>query len=582
MKMYNQYIDIVLETPEDVSTYVYQAVLRHMGDLEKQDEDDFGYYFDEATADWVIALVKTFKHTAGDFYGKPFGLQPFQAFILASVFGWLKKKDGKRRYDKVFISMARKNGKSELMAAIMVIMYLFDQEARANVYSAATDESQAKECFIPAEKMIEFIQEKSPYFRSTVSIQKAGIWKPNDKASMRALTRAKDGKFDGKNIHCSIVDEYHAHKDSSLLDVLESSTGSRSQPLTCIITTAGFNRTSPCYELEKTYKKVLNGTLTEDETFCMLFIPDEVESATAGDASGAITAIDYSDRRIWMKANPNLGVSLYEDKFKSAYTKAFNHGGAKWVEFLTKKLNIWTDSLATWIPDHIIVKCGEAFTLEDMKGRDCFIGLDLATVYDINSLSLFFPSRDGIEPHRSIGYHFVGKEGLRERSRRDDVDYYKWVQEGRLILTEGTSTDYKSVKQKIYDIASQVNVMELAYDRWNCYEIISDLIDEGITCLGFGQGFGSMSAPTKRIDQLYRNVMVEGGMEQIRHNNDPLLRWAFSNVVLRIDPAGNWKVDKDKSKMKVDPVVAQIMAYGQYLDYYARDIRMGEGAQILG
>jgi phage terminase large subunit-like protein len=582
VNLYKQYINDVLETPDEVSKYVHQAVLRHVGDLEKQETEDFEYYFDEPTADWVINLVKSFKHTAGEFYGKPFGVQPFQAFILASVFGWLKKRDGKRRFDKLFISMARKNGKSELMAAIMVVMFLFDKEARANVYSAATDESQAKECFIPAEKMIEFIQEESPFFKKTVSIQKAGIWKPHDKSSMRALTRQKDGKFDGKNIHCSIVDEYHAHKTSDLLDVLESSTGSRSQPLTCIITTAGFDRSSPCYDLEKTYKKILNGTLVENETFCILFIPEEVENATAGDSTGAITAIDYSDPKIWKKGNPNLGVSLYLDKFKSAYIKAHNHGGAKWVEWLTKKCNVWTDSASTWLPHDIVVKCGEEFTLEDMRGRDCFLGLDLAAVYDLNSLNLFFPSRDGIEPHKHLSYHFVGKEGLRERARRDDVDYYRWVQNGHLILTEGTSTDYKMVKKKIFEIAEVVNVVELAYDRWNCYEIISDIIDEGITCQGFGQGYGSMSAPTKRIDQLYRNVLVDDGIEQIRHNNDPVLLWAFSNVVLRIDPAGNWKVDKDKSKMKVDPVVAHIMAYGQYLDYYQRDISMGVGAKVLG
>lgn len=630
MTLYDQYVDSI-EEGAVASKYAMLAVKRYLSDLEKSKNDDSPYYFDRDTADWAIGRIMSLKHTSSAFYGKPFNLQPFQAFIIANVFGWLKKENGLRRFDKLFISMARKNGKSELMAAIMVLLFMFDGEARANVFSAATDEAQAKECFIPAQIMIELMIEQFPFLKKMVNVNSVGISK-SDHSTMRALTRAKDGKFDGKNIHCAVIDEYHAHKNSDLLDVLESSTGSRPQPLICVISTAGFNPDSPCLESENVYKKVLTGDLEEERTFCILFVPEEIENTyiSANDTGLAVTEIveiDYSSRDIWLKANPNLGVSLYEDNFASAFIKAKNAGGRKWVEFLTKKLNIWSSTHSMWLPADIINANKGNFTLADLEGRDCFGGLDLASVYDLNSFKLFFPSQSPGEPHRVLGWNFMGRDNLTARVGEDYIHHYRrWAKAGHLRLTNGTSTDYNVIEYVIKELANRVNIVEIAYDPFQANQIVTNLIDYGLDCYKFRQGYLTMSEPTKRIDILYRNVITqqkidiiqgcnvtpseyghvfreyshvfesvteieqlmkfvnEGNhVERIQHNGDPVSTWAFSNVVMSVDPAGNWKVNKDKSKQKVDPVVAEIMALGQWMDWYTREhlMSMGVGAAVF-
>lgn len=568
MTMYDKYIEAVQDGTEVACVHVQRAVYRHLTDLEKSADDDYLYRFDRKKADNAIALALKIRHTGGDFMGLHFRLQPFQAFILAMIFGWVKKENGKRRFIRSYISIARKNGKTELMALIMVLMFLFDGEKRANIVSAATQRDQAMLSFEAAKIMLEYVAKESPgYFGKCLEFVKSSVADNRYKSSMTVVSTDR-GKYDGKNIHLSIVDEYHAHLNSKLLDVLASSTGSRSQPMTSIITTAGFDTMSACAKLEAVYKTVLAGDKDEERTFILIFTLDEEDEQ-------AIAAMDVSqiDMSMFKKANPNMGVSLYEDIFMADLQTALNQGGPKWIEFLTKKLNVWTNQFSVWLPSQLVRSRGADYSLADLAGRRCFAGLDLASRRDIASLCLYFPYPDD-EPDRVLSYHFVPTDNAKERAANDRVKYLDWIRDGHMIGTDGNVTDYRYIKQKLIEINEVVDIEELAYDRFNSSQLIIELQEEGFDCVGFGQGFISMNAPTKDIDGLYR----DGG---ILHNNDPVLMWSFGNVTMKIDPADNWKVDKGKSSEKVDPVVAQIMARGQYMDWRHRNQSLDIGLMAI-
>lgn len=551
MTQYDEYIDGVISGRIDAPLTIRQAVERHLDDLERSKKPSYRYFFSRTLADHYIKIVRKLRHTAGRWKGRLFQLQPFQAFELAMTFGWVKKTDGKRRFIRSYVSIPRKNGKTELLAAIMVLMFLYDGENQANTFSAATDKAQAEHSARAAQIMCDYVIAESFSFRSKLDSPEKSIrvYNRQDKGVMRPLSRQKDGKFDGFNSHCNGVDELHAHTDGgALLNVLSSSTGSREQPLTKITTTAGFNRNGICFELESTYKRVLAGELTEDRTLILIYTPDE------GDQP--------DDPKVWYKVNPNMGVSIQPDIYEADFEAARNAGGLKWVEFLTKRLNIWTDSFAQWLPGHILDACELDYTDEQLRGQDCFGGLDLAATRDLCSFSLVFPGSDG--RIRSRAWYFIPEDNIKDRPDHIQVLFKQWIREGKLIATPGNVTDYEYIERKIYEAAEKYNLIEVAYDRFNASQLIINIQKEGIECAGFGQGFISMNAPTRALDTYYRGFSMA-------ICDDPVLRWAFGNVVMQIDAAENWKVHKGKSTERVDPVVSQIMALGQWMDYQKRN-----------
>lgn len=567
MTLYDQYIDDVQSGRVNVCELVKLAINRHLSDIDKSKHNDFPYHFDRVRADHAIKTFQGFRHTQDVYQGKPFNLQPWQAFIEASKWGWRSKDTQALRFFTSYVEVPRKNGKTELIGGEMVYAFEFEGVRGAEVYSAATYREQAEKAYKAAFIMIGYIMKESPYYRKVLNYRYPQISNTLDYSVMRPLSRDREGSLDGFNTSFAAIDELHAHKSRATLDVIESSTGSRASSHISQITTAGFNKDWPCYQIRSTGIDVLKGIKEDDNKFVMIWTIDE------GD--------DWNDENVWIKANPNYNVSILPSKLRAAHTKAANEGGIAEIEFRTKRLNEWCDTAATWIKDDIVIACGADYTIEDFRGRECFIGLDLATLYDINSMCLFFPSRNGKEPHRTLSFHFIGEDSLKERVHRDHVDYYKWQQQGFIYGTPGNSTDYSFVKQKILSLATNgIRVIEIAYDRWNAYEIIHQLQDQGLTCCGFGQGFASMSTPTKALSKLYNNVNAPDRMT-IQHNRDPVLRWAFSNVNMKIDEAGNYKVDKGKSSEKVDPVVAQIMAFGQYMDHQLRNQQKIVGLEVF-
>jgi phage terminase large subunit-like protein len=528
-----QYAYDVLEGRVLACKYVKLAVQRHLNDLKEGHKR--GLYFDEAAGHHIINFFQFLKHSKGKFAGKAFELEPYQQFTLWVLFGW-KNADGTRRFKYAYNEVARKNGKSTLSSGVALYMLLGDGESGAEVYTAATMRDQAKICFDEAKKMVQ----KSPALKSRISVYQHNMHILANNSKMEPLSSDADS-LDGLNPHCSIVDEYHAHRNAELYNVLKSAMGAREQPLQFTITTAGFNKEGPCYQLRKTCIEILEGKKHDDTLFAIIFTLDEDD--------------DWTDEKVWIKANPNLGNSISLKYLRDECNSAKNNASEE-VNFKTKNLNIWTDASTTWIADEKWKACNKPVDMEGLEGKECFGGLDLASVVDVASLVLFFPQEDGT--FDLLPYFWIPEDTAAERTRKDGVGYLQWIKEGFIRTTPGNVIDFNFIKEDIRQLCEQYQVKRLGFDRWNSSQLVNDLTEEGINLTPFGQGFKDMAAPTKELERLVYAKLI-------RHNQNPVLRWMLGNVEIKRDPAGNIKPDKQKSSEKIDGIVATIMAIGEYM-----------------
>lgn len=536
------YMDGVLSGKVVTGEYIRLAVERHFRDLDIA--KDKGIVFDEKEAERYITFFTRLRHTKGEYAGKHFNLQPFQAFTLSQLYGW-RRQDGYRRFRKLYYSMARKNGKTEMAAGIGLAGVTLDREVGAEVYFAATKADQARIGFRIAKTQFSHMRDDSDMVRRNSRLLKNSIDVFGSDSFVEYCSSEYD-KMDGLNPHIAIIDEYHAHPTSGVLEVMETGFGARLQPLLAATTTAGFNIQGPCYALERVGVEILRG-VKEDETFLPLIWTLDEED-------------DWNDPDVWVKPNPNVGQSVYWEYLHDQYKKAVNEGLSKEVQFRTKNLNTWTSSSSTWISDAEWMACGTDWHVSDLKGRPCVAGLDLAATRDLNALVLFFPG----DPHKVICYFFCSEENAQTRTKNDGVNYMQWAADGQLTLTPGNVTDYAYIKKKLMDLRLIYNIRSIGYDPYNASQLVIELQDEGLPCEPFRQGFISMSAPTKRLEEL-----VLG--KQIDHGNNPLLRWQCGNVAISFDPAGNIKIDKKNSKEKVDGMVALVMAIGEWMNGNCKD-----------
>jgi phage terminase large subunit-like protein len=322
--------------------------------------------------------------------------------------------------------------------------------------------------------------------------------------------------------------------------------GARRQPLLFTITTAGFNREGPCYKHRQYCSQVLAGALKDDSLFTVIY------SLDPGD--------DWTDPKTWAKANPNWGVSVYPKKLEQSINEAkeLTH---KEVEFKTKLLNVWTDTAQTWIADAVWSKDQPELSYSSLAGLECYGGLDLASTGDFCAFSLYFPEVDSV-----ITRYYLPEEAVKKRNDTAGANIRDWVRQGLIIETEGNVTDYNYIKADILDLAEQFEIKEIAFDRFNSSQLIIELQNEGLTLYPFGQGFVSMSAPTKELERLIK-------VGRLKHGNNPVTRWQMGNILLRRDPADKIKIDKAKSGDKVDGPVSIVMALGTYMQEAAK----GEG-----
>ena len=497
------------------------------------------YHYDEQAADRAVAFIETMiTHCKGEWSGQPFILEHWQKDqIIKPIFGW-KREDGTRRYRTVYIEIPRKNGKSNLCAALGIYMLFADTERGAEIYSAAGDTGQAKIVFDIAKQMVA----QNPELNKRGKIYQNSIVNPSKGNFYKAISSDSKTKH-GFNSSCIIIDELHTQPNRDLWDTLTTSTGARREPLTVAISTAGYDKNSICWEVHDYAEKVRDGVI-KDESFLPILYAADIED-------------DFTLEETWKKANPGYGTIIKKEYLQKESAKAKEITSYE-NTFRRLHLNQWTTNQTKWISDELWMRNDKGLIdLKSLKGEKCYAGLDLASIRDLTALVLVFPRPD--EQFIILPYFFTPKDTAFIRSRRDKVDYPTWNKNGHMELTPGNVTDYGYIKNKIYEIAEDYDLKTIAYDRWNSSQLIIDIIDEGIPCESFGQGFVSMSQPCKEIERL----VLE---EKINHAGHPVLRWNMANLQMKMDAANNIKMDKAKSTEKIDGAVAMTMAIGAMMN----------------
>lgn len=529
-----KYIKQVLSGEKLVCEYVKMSILRHQNDLITAPER--GLYFDKKAVEKVFAFFQLVNHCPDKVKWVPFQCQDWQAFIVYVAFGW-KKANGSRRFNYVYTEIAKKNGKTTFAAIIATYLLFFDGENEAEVYCAATVEKQARLCFDMTKRIIQ----KSPALappRSTILTKNISILSTASK--MEPLGRDSDS-IEGANPSGAIIDEYHVWKNNEVFDNLRSGAVNRRQPFFFIITTAGFDKTLPCFGYRSFCLDVLKGIKQQDDLFPIIFTIDE------GD--------DWKDPANWFKANPNYLVSVRQDALSREFASALNDPRQE-VNFKTKHLNLWVDAPEVWIKDEKILGCNYGTTDEDLIGQQCYAGLDLASHVDINALALLFPNVNG----RAVARLFFWIPEAKVVEKQDRVDYRTWQRDGFINVTSGDVIDIDQMTSQLSTILGNYECLGLAFDPAKAYHgVIQNLQKEGLEDIlhEFSQGIRTMSEPTRMLEKLVTSSEID-----LMHN--PVLRWMFSNVQTWTDGNDNIKADKGRSREKIDGVVALINAVGEW------------------
>lgn len=500
-------------------------------------------------------IERKLRHWEGSWRGKPLKLEDWQKFIVMQIFGW--QKDGRRRIVSVYIQISRKNGKTAFAAALLLYHLFADRENTPQILVGANNEDQAKICVNSAGRMIQ----QSPEFSDLVEDETVklsiygrniiGIYHHEKDGAVKAMSKNPETQ-DGFNPSVGIVDEYHEAKDDALLNVIESGQGARPEPLLIVVTTAGFDKEGPCYKkLRKPSCEMLEGKIVDDSHLAFIYELDE------GD--------DWQDEKVWPKANPNLGVSVFPDYIRRRLVKARTQGKTKEVDFKTKNLNMWVDAPTVWIQDEVWQKNAYGIKVEDLKGAKCYGGLDLASGVDINAFCLYFPRFKFINDRwisPVLWWFWLPKAIVLTES----FDYTGWVEDGFVTATEGVFEnviDHKKVAHDITQLPQLYDIQAIAFDQRLAYHgIIQDL---GLTfgtsedeqfihgLYPFTQSMPNVSLPTKELEKEITNFELD-------HLGNPVARWMLGNVVLKKDPIGQIMPDKSKSAFKIDGIAALVNA----------------------
>ena len=513
--------------------------------------------YDKSAADYAVAFIENLCHTKGTWAGKPFELIDWQEQIIRDLFGTLKP-NGYRQFNTAYIEIPKKQGKSELAAAVALLLTCGDGEERAEVYGCAADRQQAAIVFDVAADMVRMCPALSKRVKILAS-QKRLIYTPTN--SFYQVLSAEAYSKHGFNIHGVVFDELHTQPNRKLFDVMTKGSGdARMQPLYFLITTAGTDTHSICYETHQKAKDIIEGRKIDPTFYPVIYGADESD--------------DWTDPKVWKKANPSLDITVGIDKVKAACESAKQNPGEE-NAFRQLRLNQWVKQAVRWMPMEKWDKCAFSVDEDELEGRVCYGGLDLSSTTDITSFVLVFPPSlggaasvprlgDGFatsccpppdkdDKYIILPYFWIPEDNLTLRVNRDHVPYDVWERQGYLQTTEGNVVHYGFIEQFIEKLGERFNIREIAFDRWGAVQMVQNLEGMGFTVVPFGQGFKDMSPPTKELMKL----VLE---QKIAHGGHPVLRWNMDNIYIRTDPAGNIKADKEKSTEKIDGAVATIMA----------------------
>lgn len=513
--------------------------------------------FDEQKAQRAVTFINQLKHTKGVWHGEPFDLLPWQDEIVRDIFGTVKE-DGYRQYNTAYVEVPKKNGKSEIAAALALYLTCGDGEWGAEVYGCAADRQQASIVFDVAVDMVE----QNPALRKRIKpilSQKRLVYMPT--GSFYQVLSAEAFTKHGLNVHGVIFDELHAQPNRQLHDVMTKGSGdARKQPLFFLITTAGNDRNSIGYEVHQKAEDLLRGKKHDPSFYPVIYgIPDDA---------------DWSDEANWYKANPSLGHTIDVEKVRTAFLSA-KENPAEENLFRQLRLNQWVKQSIRWMPMETWAKCAVEVDPEKLKGRPCFGGLDLSSSTDITAFVLVFPPVPGDDMYYIMPFFWIPEENMALRVRRDHVPYDVWEQQGFLHTTEGNVIHYGFIEAFIEELGTKYNIKEIAFDRWGAVQMVQNLEGAGFTVVPFGQGYKDMSPPTKELMKLALE-------ERLAHGGHPALSWMMDNIHIRTDPAGNIKPDKERSTEKIDGAVATIMALDRAIRNEKKDsVYDGRGIIML-
>ena len=502
--------------------------------------------FDEKKAEKVVKFINNLKHTKGVWHGVPFDLLPWQDKIIRDIFGNIKE-NGFRQYNTAYVEIPKKNGKSEIAAAIALYLTCADNEWGAEVYGCAADRQQASIVFDVAVDMVDQCPALKKRIKPVIS-QKRLVYMPL--GSFYQVLSSEAFSKHGLNVHGVIFDELHAQPNRELYDVMTKGSGdARMQPLFFLITTAGTDRNSICYEVHQKAEDVLRGKKIDKTFYPVIYgIKDED---------------DWSLEENWYKANPSLGHTIDIEKVRNAFNSAKENPAEENI-FRQLRLNQWVKQSVRWMPMDVWNKCSFEVNIEKLKGRECYGGLDLSSTNDITAFVLVFPPITEDDKYYVLPFFWIPEDNLKLRVKRDHVPYDVWKKQGFLETTEGNVIHYAFIENFIDKLGTQFNIKEIAFDRWGAVQMVQNLDGLGFTVVPFGQGYKDMSPPTKEL----MKITLE---KKIAHGGHPVLSWMMDNIFVRTDPAGNIKPDKEKSTEKIDGAVALIMALDRAIRHESKE-----------
>jgi len=497
-------------------------------------------FYDKAAADYAVSFIEALSHTKGAWSGKPFELIDWQEQIVRDLFGILKP-NGCRQFNTAYVEIPKKQGKSELAAAIALLLTCGDNEERAEVYGCAADRQQASIVFEVAADMVRMCPALSRRVKLLASTKRL-IYLPTN--SFYQVLSAEAYSKHGFNIHGVVFDELHTQPNRKLFDVMTKGSGdARRQPLYFLITTAGTDTQSICYETHQKAKDILEGRKRDPTFYPVIY--------------GAKEEDDWTAPKVWKKVNPSLGITVGIDKVKAACESA-KQNPAEENSFRQLRLNQWVKQAVRWMPMAKWDACAFPVDAASLAGRLCYGGLDLSSTTDITAFVLVFPPEDEDGKYSVLPFFWMPENNIGLRVRRDHVQYDLWEKQGYLLTTEGNVVHYGFIERFIEELGKRYNIHEIAFDRWGAVQMTQNLAGLGFTVVPFGQGFKDMSPPTKELMKLTLE-------EKIAHGGQPVLRWMMDNIFIRTDPAGNIKPDKEKSTERIDGAVATIMALDRAL-----------------
>ena len=551
-----QYAQSVVSGAIPACRWVQLACQRQLNDLARFKGKDSPYRFNPKLsdrngrgfhpADNLCAFIERLPHVKGPLAGEPISLEPWQVFILTTVFGWVTP-DGKRRFRRSYIEVPRGNAKSTLSSAVALYMLAADHEGGAEVYSLATTRDQARIVFGDAQTMAR----RSPGFRTRFSVN-VGAHNMHVLASgskFEALS-AEGSTLDGLNIHFGCVDELHAHKTRTVYDVVETGTGKRDNSLLWVITTAGSNRAGICYEVRTFVSKLLDGVFEDDTQFGIIYGLDD------GD--------DWTSENALIKANPNWGISVRPEILGPLQAKAMQLPSAV-NNFKTKHLNEWVNADTAWMDMRAWDACADtSLDIDNFIGQPCWIGLDLASKTDIAALILIFAHPEISDAYLTFGKYYLPEDTVHGAG---NSQYSGWMRTGRLTVTPGNVIDFSWIEADLLDMASRFAIQAVAFDPFQATQLSTRMLGEGLPMIEVRPTVLNFSEPMKILEALVLQ-------KKLTHDGDPVLTWMASNVVAHLDVKDNIYPRKERPENKIDGIVALIMAL-------SRAIKPGD-AVVLG